>query len=107
QIPVKKYPANFLRRVFATGILTLSGMGGVLGHMGDTDQSMSMHERAIALSEDFYGMDHLGPLSGLRRTLLTRYFAHFDDGRLSPDPVHIPIIEGYEQLLGEVGQSRE
>ncbi|MCZ6619006.1 MAG: hypothetical protein O7E57_12835, partial [Gammaproteobacteria bacterium] len=46
QIPVKKYPANFLRRVFATGILTLSGMGGVLGHMGDTDQSMSMHERA-------------------------------------------------------------
>ena len=35
------------------------------------------------------------------------YFAHFDDGKLSPDPVHIPIIEGYEQLLREIDQAQE
>ena len=36
-----------------------------------------------------------------------RYFQSFDDGKLSSNPLHLPIIEGYEQLLREIGQAQE
>ena len=36
-----------------------------------------------------------------------RYFQSFDDGKPSSNPLHLPIIEGYEQLLREIGQAQE
>ena len=184
-------------------IHTFSGLGSCLGYLGQTDEALVMHARAVSIAEDVYGANHpwtafkinnlavqhhvvghldqalvlyqrvlsiagesLGPQSGLMRIVLAnlgelerdrgsyeeseaflteairlerevqgkvkpyligqvallrlaekrygkaqqefeRYFQSFDDGKPSSNPLHLPIIEGYEQLLREIGQAQE